>query len=328
MRSPPRGRPSSGTPHGLYRQTAGLLTGWLPLALQRVGKRESMSQLNRREPSPENGEVGKSVSTLFTFGYTDPMRGGRIQVKKLILITGVLIVVVFLWWVVISPLTWLIAGGTVRNIPDAKDRAAALSAVRQSIIQSVAGIGALGALLFTARNYLLSCEGQVTDRYTKAIEQIASDRGDERIGGIYALERVMADSARDHYTIVEVLAAFVREHAQPPTAPEGADRRVSADVQAALTVLGRRPRRAELELRPVNLLGVWLHKADLRGANLEGAVLCRAHLRGADLIRTRLQGSHLDGADLRDTKGLTPEQLLGARGLDDPRTLLPSSLRN
>jgi hypothetical protein len=33
----------------------------------------------------------------------------------------------------------------------------------------------------------------VTDRYTKAIEQLGSDRLDVRIGGIYALERVARD---------------------------------------------------------------------------------------------------------------------------------------
>ena len=53
-----------------------------------------------------------------------------------------------------------------------------------------AGLFAAGALLFTARNFTLSREGQVTDRYTKAIEQLGSDKLDVRIGGIYALERV------------------------------------------------------------------------------------------------------------------------------------------
>ena len=37
-----------------------------------------------------------------------------------------------------------------------------------------AGLFAAGALIFTARNYTLSREGQVTDRYTKAIEQLGS----------------------------------------------------------------------------------------------------------------------------------------------------------
>ncbi|AVZ77081.1 pentapeptide repeat-containing protein [Streptomyces lunaelactis] len=254
------------------------------------------------------------------------MRGGQIRIRQFLLAVGVLIAVAFLWWVALGPLTWLIAGDTVREITNTKDRAAAVSDVRQSIIQSAAGIGAVGALVFAARNFLLAREGQVTDRYTKAIGQLASEKGDERIGGIYALERIMTDSARDHYTIVEVLAAFVREHAQPPTGADEADPRVPADVQAALTVLGRRPRRPELELRPINLIGTWLRKADLRGADLEGSVLCRANLHGADLIRTRLQGAHLDGADLRDVKGLTRGQLTNVRGLEDPRTFLPSYL--
>jgi hypothetical protein len=35
-----------------------------------------------------------------------------------------------------------------------------------------------------------------------------------RIGGIYALERIARDSAIDHPTVMEVLAAFIREHSQ------------------------------------------------------------------------------------------------------------------
>ena len=52
----------------------------------------------------------------------------------------------------------------------------------------------------------------MTDRYTKAIEQLGSNKLDVRIGGIYALERVARDSARDHPTVMEVLSAFIREH--------------------------------------------------------------------------------------------------------------------
>ena len=63
----------------------------------------------------------------------------------------------------------------------------------------------------------------MTDRYTKAIEQLGSDKLDVRIGGIYALERVARDSARDHPTVMEVLTAFIREHSHeqwpPPDHP-------------------------------------------------------------------------------------------------------------
>jgi hypothetical protein len=67
----------------------------------------------------------------------------------------------------------------------------------------------------------LTGQGQVTDRYTKAIEQLGSKEIDVRIGGIYALERIARDSARDQPTVMEVLAAFVRDHSPeqwPPPA--------------------------------------------------------------------------------------------------------------
>src|SRR6516225_2261792 len=72
------------------------------------------------------------------------------------------------------------------------------------------------------RTVELTERGQVTERYTKAIEQLGSDKGlDVRIGGIYALERIARDSAKDHPTVMEVLAAFIREHShEQAPAPE------------------------------------------------------------------------------------------------------------
>jgi hypothetical protein len=60
------------------------------------------------------------------------------------------------------------------------------------------------------RTHELTEQGQVTDRYTKAIEQLESEKLDVRIGGIYALERVARDSARDHPTVMEVLRVHPR----------------------------------------------------------------------------------------------------------------------
>ena len=50
----------------------------------------------------------------------------------------------------------------------------------------------------------------------KAIEQLGSDKLDVRIGGIYALERIALDSAKDHPTVMAVLTAFIREHSHEP----------------------------------------------------------------------------------------------------------------
>src|SRR5580693_6476602 len=120
------------------------------------------------------------------------------------------------------------------------------AAIVWALFVPLAGLLAAGALVFTAQNFNLSREGQVTDRYTKAIEQLGSDKLDVRIGGIYALERIARDSARDHPTVMEVLTAFIREHSHeqwPPSdhpAGRGQERSTRPDVQAALIVVGRR----------------------------------------------------------------------------------------
>lgn len=181
----------------------------------------------------------------------------------------------------------------------------------------------------------LAREGQVTGRYVEAIKLLASDKLHERLGGIYALERVMADSDRDHRTIVEVLSAFVRTKLQEETVKDAADgeaaqagkprakRRRSAgtplrtldeDVKAALTVLSRRdpaPRRAV----PAELFGIHLADFELVGLSWGSANLERANLQGARLKEVNLDGATLDHANL-DCATLTGALMRGA-SLDD-----------
>ncbi|GGM64601.1 hypothetical protein GCM10011608_57490 [Micromonospora sonchi] len=126
----------------------------------------------------------------------------------------------------------------------------------------------------------------------------------------------MVESEKDHQTIVEVLSSFVREwpgHDEYPDNRElpefwglagrrKCDVKLPADVQAALTVLGRRPERTEP--RRLNLGSADLRNADLRGANLRSASLVRtmlddADLFGADLTRANLHDASLAYADLR-----------------------------
>jgi hypothetical protein len=51
----------------------------------------------------------------------------------------------------------------------------------------------LGAF-FTWRQLQISREGQVTDRFTRAVDQLGHPEVDVRLGGIYALERIAKDS--------------------------------------------------------------------------------------------------------------------------------------
>jgi hypothetical protein len=171
-------------------------------------------------------------------------------------------------WALFVPVADWLAGHDVGSVTGPLYETA-LDNARGRLLTLGAGLLAAGALLFTARNFTLSREGQVTDRYTKAVDQFGSDKLDVRIGGIDALERIAWDSARDHPAVVDVLAAFIREHSReqwPPSGPGGAEleRSPRPDIQAAVTVVARRD--ARRDFRPINLAG-----ADLSGADLHWA---------------------------------------------------------
>jgi hypothetical protein len=201
---------------------------------------------------------------------------------------------------------------------------------RATLLQALAGGALLLGAYFTWRQVQtgrqqvhLAEQGQITERFTRAIDQLGSAHLDVRLGGLYALERIARDSPDDRATIGEVLTAYIRGHApwpprledQPPI--EAAIETVAflrlraPDVQAALTVLGRGhfadpdPDAPQLDLTDTDLRRSYLSRADLRRARLYGADLRRARfddtdLRGATLIRAYLQEAHLLGANLQD----------------------------
>jgi uncharacterized protein YjbI with pentapeptide repeats len=215
---------------------------------------------------------------------------------------------------------WLDLGSLNGLTPE--QRATDIDAMRGYLIQVGAGFLALGALIYTALNFRLSREGHVTDRYTKAIEQLGSNYEDVRLGAIYALERIMIDSARDQPTIVEVLAAFVRGHA--PHRPSGDDEdpdseypefSPSSDIIAAVTVLGRRPQgreeRGKVDLKFTYLAYARLEHLNLSGMDLSNSVLYGTILTRADLGRAILTNANLSAARLVDAN-LTYANLIGA----------------
>ena len=196
----------------------------------------------------------------------------------------------------------------------------ARDAARGRVLTLGAGLLATGAVLFTARKFVLSRDGQVTDRYAKAIEQLGSEKLDVRIGGICALERIARDSPADHPAVMEMLAAFIRERSRgqwPPPDPGGRarERSLRPDVQAALTVVGRRL--TERDIEPVDLARADLTGANLGGARLTGANLGGSYLTGAELTEAGLAHAVLARADLRAAKlvraDLTGANLGGAR---------------
>jgi hypothetical protein len=109
-------------------------------------------------------------------------------------------------------------------IASASDRHEAISDTRTGLIAVVVAPAPLVAWPTPPGPYRLSQQGQFTDRYSKAIEQLGENKMEVRLGGIYALERLMADKARDQPTILEVLAASVRgTHVGDTSAGENRD---------------------------------------------------------------------------------------------------------
>ncbi|GAA4611895.1 hypothetical protein GCM10023195_50640 [Actinoallomurus liliacearum] len=135
------------------------------------------------------------------------------------------LVLVLLFRALLGPVARRMAGehralaAQERETLSVKDRLDAVNAARQTLMQSATGAVIIArvvftatGLIYTARTFHATEQGQITDRYTKAIEQLGSDKLDVRLGGIYALERLVRDSARDNHTVYDVLAAFLREH--------------------------------------------------------------------------------------------------------------------
>jgi uncharacterized protein YjbI with pentapeptide repeats len=244
-------------------------------------------------------------------------RKHRGVVVGVLAIAAVALVIALIW-----PVTDLIAAhdvGLVAGLPRAAALQAAREAVRTQLLTLGAGVFAAGALIFTSRNFILSRrtlelteQGQVTDRYTKAIEQLGSDNASMRLGAIYALERIARDSARDRASVIAVLAAYVREQSHDANSwrdvvmAPGSDltsdvRLPGPDLSAALLVLGRRDRQLDvgrIDLANVDLSRAYLHSALLDNADLQGALLMGTDLTEADLSGTQLLGAQLTNADL------------------------------
>jgi uncharacterized protein YjbI with pentapeptide repeats len=255
-----------------------------------------------------------------------------------VLITVFVILVILVLWLVEEQVVWLWNAKSV----NAKDLFKAKNDALATFAQILGGFAILIGVYFAWRNIAatnknieltnqnleLTKEGQVTERFTKAIEQLGAtdDKGNAklelRLGGIYALERISRDSEKDHWPIMDVLTAYLRANAR-------ATNHLATDIQAILMVIRRRECRYEKTVSGYPLQGRKLqilayldrHHLDLRGAYLDGADLKEAHLEGthledavltnAHLIAAHLEYARLTNADLRKA-GLMAANLEGA----------------
>lgn len=217
--------------------------------------------------------------------------------------------------------------------------------LRATPVQAIVGLAVLaGAILGfqqltedrqqAAATRQLTLQGQASERFTRAIDQLGSNRREVQLGGIYGLEQIAHQAPDNRLAVTEVLVAYVHRRVPKPAKPPLYDpsaegQLLASDAQAALTVLGRSQTLPsdpplnfmQLDLRYARLSGAdfrgasfdasWLNYADLRNADLRNARLAgdlrEVDFRGADLRGARLIGAALDRADLRgaDLQGAT-----------------------
>lgn len=254
-------------------------------------------------------ELEKGYRNIQTWkiSYTEPENFISVPARRLFRVSMVVIAVI-----VVIGLLILLPGPIARwASPDAdlsgKDRADALTSTRQILLAAVGGIAVLGGLGFTARSFYLTRRGQFTERFGKAITLLASDVVTERLAGIYSLEHLMRESERDHGPVVEVLAAYIRQRSPVKPVVDAAPGDVTqpvylpvpeVDIQAALTVLARRPMRPSRN--PIDLSGTDLRGVDLGRANLNHVLLDGVQLDGALMYDCQLSNASLTGASMRD----------------------------
>jgi hypothetical protein len=175
--------------------------------------------------------------------------------------------------------------------------------VRTTLLQGFGGmVLLLGAYLTWRQTQLsraasreelqLTREGQLTDRFTRAVDQLGNKDVAVRVGGIYALGRIADESVTDRSSIADLLTAYARRNAPwPPDAnsPFPADFPLdqlphlsvrAPDIQAILTVLSRR---TPSPAYPALWTSLDLSGTDLRRSTLVGSNLWRVRLREASL---------------------------------------------
>lgn len=277
------------------------------------------------------------------------------RIPVLVTLTVVIVIAVFTGCLVFLP-TWLVEHALrehATSVLSAADRLRAENDVRSTLLQGLGGLLALGGIalgaVVTMRQVHTSREGQFIDLFTKAIDQLASEKVTVRHGGVYAMEQIAENAPHYRGHVAALLASFVRQQVpwpQPESPDTDTDRssphgELRDDVAGAIAVLARRTmvlpgtgiELEKVDLRGAELIGCDLSRFCFAGANLDRAILAGcdlthatfagASLRGTDLTGARVTRADLRGTDLTDAD-LTQVIDLETALTDDTTTGLPA----
>jgi len=162
-----------------------------------------------------------------------------------------------------------------------------------------------------------AAERRVTELYTKAADQLGSDKAPVRLAGLYALERLAQSNPEHRQTVVNVLCAYLRmpyaatsEASRNSAATEGEDEHQCGDQEKQVRLAAQRILTSHL--RPgqsvvlsadafwggisLDLAGAALFDFDLTDCHLWSAQFTEAQFAG----RTRFERAQLGGRAVFD----------------------------
>ena len=161
---------------------------------------------------------------------------------------------------------------------------------KQAIALSTA-IVFLAFIIFTTQNR--NRTAQIAASYAQTLTLLSNQQTQAvRIGAIDNLGLIANEFPEYHWSVVEVLSAYIQERSPLPQHDVPF---IQSDIQSALSIISNRQYQRDpvfqlLEPRKT----INLQKSNLRGANLE-----RANLVGANLKQVNLSLGNLNLADLR-----------------------------
>jgi uncharacterized protein YjbI with pentapeptide repeats len=182
------------------------------------------------------------------------------------------------------------------------------ASVRIDVIKTALSVGAggaaLAALLLASRKQWSTerseidirhdaVERRITELYTKAADQLGSDKAPVRLAGLYALERLAQDNGHQRQTIVNLLCAYLRMPYQLPD--EEADPNVVANHR-------ERVQEREVRLTAQRLLTEHLQPGDKDDPTVTFWADIDLDLTGATLIDFNLQNCTVHDANFTSSK--------------------------
>jgi uncharacterized protein YjbI with pentapeptide repeats len=251
-------------------------------------------------------EVGK-FPLLKTYSFLDIISSKTIKKNYLLIITGGFLFGLFLLMIFA---VWKIPQIQVPNKLSTaeRERITLEDKVRTTLIQAIGGSALFITGCFAFLNYQISQKKlesdkktaednlkladskQITERFSKAVEQLGNEESiTVRLGGIYSLERIAKDSKDDHWTIMEVLTAFIRENSNRKkedgqrsveilSNSQELNFKIPQDIQSAISVIMQRNTENDILNKTI----------DLSGANLNGVEFFEVKLDQFKLYHTKL----------------------------------------